>query len=103
MFTSENLEDAIKNFIELTSGSDFFEHVNLIKINEFGDYLFELKGCSFAKSGVHDTLNPDKDICPIALIAGAILKYHIPNSDIIVEPSKFTSLDVENRIYCTYL
>jgi hypothetical protein len=102
IFTGGNLEEAVCNFIEFTSGSDFFEHVEFKKINE-EEYLFEIKGCALAKSGVHTTLCPEKDICPIALVAGAILKYYNQNSDVIVEPSKFTSTDIENRIHCITL
>jgi hypothetical protein len=102
MFTGGNLEEAIDNFIEFTSGSNFFEHVDFKKIND-EEYLFEIQGCALAKSGVHDTLNPEKDICPIALVAGAILKYYTPYSDVVVEPSKFTSTGIENRIHCIKL
>jgi hypothetical protein len=102
IFTSGNLEEAINNFIEFTSGSDFFEHVEFKKIDD-EEYLFVIKGCALAKGGVHDTLNPEKDICPIALVAGALLKYYNPNSDVVVEPSKFTSTDIENIIHCITL
>ncbi len=102
IFTQRTLDEAITNFIEFTSGSDFFEHVEFKKIND-EEYFFEIKGCALAKGGVHDTLNPEKDICPIALVAGALLKYYNPNADVIVEPSKFTSLDIENRIHCIKL
>jgi hypothetical protein len=102
IFTQGNLNEALDSFIEFTSGSDFFEHVEFKKINN-EEYLFEIKGCALAKSGVHDTLNPEKDICPIALVAGALLKYYNPNADVIVEPSKFTRTDIENRIHCIKL
>jgi hypothetical protein len=102
IFTSGNLEEAVNNFIRFTSGSDFFEQVEFKKIGEEG-YLFKIQGCTLAKSGVHDTLCPENDICPMALVAGAILKYYNPNSDVVVEPSKFTNLDVENQIYCIKL
>ena len=99
IFTSGNLEEAINNFIKFTSGSDFFEQAEFKKIGE-EKYLFKIQGCALAKSGVHDTLNPEKDICPMALVAGALVKYYNPISDVVVEPSVFTSFGVENQIHC---
>ncbi|MCX6664219.1 MAG: hypothetical protein NTZ75_08240 [Euryarchaeota archaeon] len=98
LFSSKSIEEAIKNFVEFTSGSDFFEHVEFKKIGD-EEYLFKIDGCMLAKSGVHDTLDPKNDICPIALVAGAILKHDNPSSDVIVEPSKFTDTGIENIIH----
>ena len=97
LFSSENADEAVKNFVEFTSGSDFFEHVDFTKIND-EDYLFKINGCMLAKNGVHNILNPNKDICPMALIAGGILKHTTPNSEVMVEPSTFTDTGIENII-----
>jgi len=98
LFSSKNLEEAIKKFVEFTSGSDFFEHVEFKKIGD-EEYLFKIDGCTLTKSDVHDTLDPKNDICPIALVAGAILKHNNPSSDVIVEPSTFTDTGIENIIH----
>ena len=88
LFFGKSLDEAIKNFVDLTSGSEFFDSLDIKKTNG-EEYHIDIKGCALAKTGVHNVLNPELDICPMALAAGAVFKYIEPDSDVILKPSSF--------------
>ena len=88
LYSGVTLDEAIKNFVDHTSGSDFYEHIGIKKISD-ERYQAVIEGCTFAKLGVHDTLDPQKDICPLVLSVAAIFKYVEPDRDVVVEPSRF--------------
>jgi len=88
IFSGSTLEEALKNFQDFTSQSEFFEEVDIRREGE-EEYLIQIKGCALAKTGVHSALNPEKDICPMALAAGAVFKHSMPDSDVILKPSVF--------------
>jgi hypothetical protein len=88
LFSNGGLEKAIENFVEYTTESEFFDKLEIKKIDD-EKYLVNIEGCALAKTGVHTTLNPEKDICPMALAAGAVFKYIEPDRDVVVKPSHF--------------
>ncbi len=51
--------------------------------------MVRVEGCALAKTGVHASLNPERDVCPMALAVGAVFKYVEPDYDVIAMPSHF--------------
>jgi len=91
--TDNNLE----NFGKFIFDSNLFKKIYFDQISD-NRHLITVKGCELAQKCVHPRLNPEKTICPIALLAGSFLKYNNPEAQIFVEPSKFTSQDSETNI-----
>ncbi len=98
LFTGVDLDKAIKNFVNLTSGSDFYDRVDVKKIND-EEYSVKIEGCALAKTGVHAALNPERDVCPMALAVAAIFKHIEPDRDVIAEPSKFSEQGTLTQIH----
>jgi hypothetical protein len=88
LYSNVDLDKAIENFVDHTSDSEFFDELEIKKIDA-EQYLVKIEGCALAKTGVHTTLKPENDVCPMALAAGAVLKYVEPDRDVVVKPSNF--------------
>lgn len=90
------LEENIETFKEYLSNPDLFEKVIFEKTGE-DSYNFELRGCFLAKTGVHETLAPEKCTCPFAIIASTII-YELSNKNITISYSEFDKMDARTKI-----
>jgi hypothetical protein len=98
LFSNGGLEKVIENFVDYTTESDFFDKLEIKKIDD-EKYEVNIEGCALAKTGVHTTLNPENDVCPIALAAGAVFKYIEPERDVILNPSHFDDEGSKTEIH----
>ncbi len=80
------------SFIKFVSKCGFFKRGSLKEISD-KRYQIQIEGCDRISECTHPRLNPENKVCPLALVAGAFLKFNYPNSHVIVEPSKFTPQD----------
>ena len=90
------LEENVKSFRDYLSNPELFEKVIFEKTGD-NSYNFELRGCAFAKSGVHDILAPEKCTCPFAIIASTII-YELSNKDITTSYSEINNMDSKTNI-----
>ncbi|MBU4216634.1 hypothetical protein L6270_00595 [Candidatus Parcubacteria bacterium] len=92
-----NISNNLENFNKLISKSTLFKKIYFDQLSD-NKYLITVKGCELAQNCIHPRLNPEKEICPIALLAGSFLKYNKSDLQLYIEASKFTSQDSETTI-----
>jgi len=87
----------LENFIKLISETNLFKWINFEKVAE-NQYQVKIESCDLAQQCTHPRLNPEKKICPMALLAASFLKYNHPTAKVFIEPSKFAPHDSETNI-----
>lgn len=93
---NRSLAENINSFREYLSNPEFFDEVIFEKTGK-DSYIFELRGCAFARKGVHDILAPKKCTCPFAIIASSII-YEISKKNITISYSEFNQTDAKTKI-----
>lgn len=83
---SLSIEKNMQQFRDYLDNKEYFEDVKFERSNDA--FIFEIEGCVFAKSGVHETLEPEKSTCPFATIAAAVLFYQT-GKNLTIEDSEF--------------
>lgn len=81
-----NIEKNMEQFRDYLDNREYFENVKFERFND--TFIFELEGCVFAKSGVHETLEPEKSTCPFATIAAAII-FYLTKKNMTIGDSEF--------------
>ncbi|HIH44322.1 MAG TPA: hypothetical protein HA257_04340 [Candidatus Methanoperedenaceae archaeon] len=84
---SLTLEENMAHFRDYIHNEELIENVNF----ENNDDMFniEIKGCTVAKSGVHEILDPKKSTCPYAIVAAAMI-FYLTGKNLTIEDSEFT-------------
>lgn len=92
-----DISNNLEKFAKLISESGLFKRISFDQVSD-DRYLITVRGCELAQQCIHPRLNPERIICPMALLAGSFLKYNDSKTQIFIEQSKFTAQDSETTI-----
>lgn len=86
----KSIEENIEKIKEFLSNDDVFKGIQINRIND-NDIVFQLEECSFATSGVHDSLEMGDSMCACSLIASSILSGALDDKKYLeVQESEYT-------------
>lgn len=93
------LEENLAHIQNFLSGTEF---INEVKITPAGNssYKIDVKGCAFAKAGIHKNLKlKEGPTCPwVLIVAGLLQRATGDKLDVHIGPSEFTELDTYTTI-----
>lgn len=85
---SMSAEENIERIIQYISNEEYLNNINFKKEGD-GKWVFDIKTCSFAKSGVHDILKVKEGICPFGLVIASCLTELSDNGYVRITKSEF--------------
>ncbi len=86
----KSLEENMERFVQYMSNKDVLKDVSMKKIDE-ENFVFEIGECTFATSGVHDTLDMRKGTCPFGVVAATALTALLDEGKYLdIKSSEFT-------------
>lgn len=93
------LEENLAHIQKFLSGNDVIQDVRITPLGNMG-YKVDVKGCAFAKAGIHKTLKlKEGPTCPwVLLIAGLLQRAAGDKYDVHIGSSDFTEYDTYTTI-----
>ena len=93
------LEENIQHIQNFFSRNEFMREVTITRSGD-SSYMVEVKGCAFAKAGIHKTLKlKEGSTCPWVLVVAGLLQRAMGDQmDVHVLTSEFTDEDTATKI-----
>ncbi len=94
---SLSVEENMKRFECFLSNESYIKGLSIKKISD-NKYIIDVEECTFAKGGIHDTLEMKGGSCPYALLVAAVLT-SVENSDQYIKVGESEYTKTGSRTY----